>query len=102
MRQVAATGFFVDRPQTVRLGASGGLWGRVWESGLTLLENDGPDRLIGFALKVEGRVVGVVGASAAAQAALLSDSSSAAATLADLASIALHRASPQEATNQAR
>ena len=92
MRQVAATGVFVSRPQTLRRGESGGLWGRVWQSGLTQLDDDGADRRIGFALKADGRVVGVVGASASAKAAVLRDRSHAAALLADLASIALQRA----------
>jgi len=92
MRQVAATGAFVERPQILRRGVSGGVWGRVWQSGLTQLDDDGADRRIGFALKVDGRVVGVVGASAPANAAVLRDRSHAATLLADLASIALQRA----------
>ncbi|HEX7497877.1 MAG TPA: hypothetical protein VF344_05365, partial [Candidatus Limnocylindrales bacterium] len=101
MRQVAATGLFVDRPASLRRGATGGLWGRVWQSGVTLLDDEGLDRRIGFALKIDGRVVGVVGASAPASATVLRDRGHAAGLVADLASIALQRAVVQGGRREA-
>ena len=101
MRQVAATGLFIDRPASLRRGATGGLWGRVWQSGVTLLDDEGLDRRIGFALKIDGRVVGVVGASAPASTAVLRDRGHAAGLVADLASIALQRAVAQSGRRQA-
>ena len=92
MRKVAATGVFEDRPLKLGRGAGGGLWGRVWQSGQTQLDDDGEERRIAFALKVDGRIVGLVGASAPARATVLRDRSHAASLLSDLASIALQRA----------
>ena len=96
MRQVAATGIFEDRSLKLGRGAGGGLWGRVWQSGQTQLDDDGEERRIGFALKVDGRIVGLVGASAPARATVLRDRSHAASLLSDLASIALQRAVGEE------
>jgi diguanylate cyclase (GGDEF)-like protein len=102
MRQMAATGIFVTRPQILRRGTAGGVWGRVWQSGLTQLDDDGAERRIGFALKVDGRIAGVVGASAPASATVLRDRSHAATLLADLASVALQRAVTEARRNSGR
>ncbi len=99
MHQVAALGLFVDRPRHLRRGAAGGLWGRVWQSGLAILDDVGAERRVGFALKVDGRVAGVVGAVASANGAMR-DRQQAATLLADLASIALQRAVAHDRRNR--
>jgi diguanylate cyclase (GGDEF)-like protein len=91
MHQVSASGLFADRPASVRRGAAGGLWGRVWQSGTALYQEEGNERRLGVPIKVGGRVTGIVGASTSAGGSFGRDREQAAGLLAEMASIALQR-----------
>ncbi len=87
--QVAASGGFIARPQSIRRGT--GPWGRVWQSGLQGAEHEDEVARVGAPLRVGGNVVGVVGVVVAAGKASDRDCAGEIAMVADLGSAALQR-----------
>jgi diguanylate cyclase (GGDEF)-like protein len=86
--QVAASGAFVGKSQSVRRG--GGLWGRVWQGAKLASEDDGNAVRIGAPLLVSGVVIGILGVVEPSQTKRLNHSG-AIAQVADLGSAALQR-----------
>jgi diguanylate cyclase (GGDEF)-like protein len=88
MVQVAASGAFLGKSQSIRHG--GGLWGRVWQGGTLVVEDDGEAMRLGAPLLVSGTVVGILGVVEPSQAKRLNHSKEVA-LVADLGSAALQR-----------
>jgi diguanylate cyclase (GGDEF)-like protein len=88
MVQVAASGAFLGKSQSIRHG--GGLWGRVWQGGTLVVEDDGRAMRMGAPLLVAGTVVGILGVAEPSRAQRLNHSREVA-LVADLGSAALQR-----------
>ena len=88
MVQVAASGAFLGKSQSIRRG--GGLWGRVWQGGTLVVEDDGRARRMGAPLMIAGTVVGILGVAEPSQAQRRNHSKEVA-LVADLGSAALQR-----------
>ena len=88
MVQVAASGAFLGRSQSIRRG--GGLWGRVWQGASLASEDDGNAVRIGAPLVVSGEVVGILGVVEPSKAKRLNHAREIA-LIADLGSAALQR-----------
>ena len=88
MVQVAASGAFLGTSQSIRHG--GGLWGRVWQDGKLVAEDDGDVMRIGVPLLVSGTVIGILGVAELGRAKQLNHASEVA-LVADLGSAALQR-----------
>jgi diguanylate cyclase (GGDEF)-like protein len=88
MVQVAASGAFLGKSQSIRHG--GGLWGRVWQGAKLAAEDDGNVMRIGAPLIISGNVIGLLGVVEASRAKQLNHAPEVA-LVADLGSAALQR-----------
>jgi diguanylate cyclase (GGDEF)-like protein len=91
MIQVAGTGRFALHPHVARRGPTGGIWGRVWQSGSADEEDRHESRSVGIPIKLGREVVGLIGAVASPAAPLAGDRLQASALLADLGAAAMRR-----------